>query len=324
MLVFDVCFKFKDFTIIEGYSIILLIHKTETAAPGKKGAGENRNTAMIQFTKMHGTGNDYVVIDGRKQKVASFSKLARAMSDRHYGIGSDRILVLLDSKSADFRMRMFNPDGSEAEMCGNGIRCFAKYLYDNRMTSKKQLAIETAAGIKELQILVKNRRVSSVVVNMGEPILRRDRIPMIGSQGMAVGETLQMDDGSRLTITAVSMGNPHVVIFVEEIERFPVDKYGPIVENHALFPNRTNVEFVKVLNRKEVVQRTWERGTGETLSCGTGASAVTAACILNKLTDRKIRIHLRGGDLKTEWREDDNTIYLSGPAVEVFTGEWPG
>jgi len=273
---------------------------------------------------MHGTGNDYVVIDGRKQKIAGFSRLARAMSDRHYGIGSDGILVLLDSKSGDFRMRMFNPDGSEAEMCGNGIRCFAKYLYDKRITSKKRLAIETAAGVKDLTLLVKNRTVSSVVVNMGEPILRRDRIPMIGGQGMVVGETLQMDDGSRFTITAVSMGNPHVVIFVEEIERFPVEKYGPIVENHDLFPNRTNVEFVKVLNRKEVVQRTWERGTGETLSCGTGASAVTAACILNRLTERKIQIHLRGGDLKTEWREDDNTIYLSGPAVEVFTGEWPG
>jgi len=292
--------------------------------PGITGAGNNRNTAMIQFTKMHGTGNDYVVIDGRKQKAAGFSRLARAMSDRHYGIGSDGILVLLGSKSADFRMRMFNPDGSEAEMCGNGIRCFAKYLYDNRLTSKKRLTIETAAGVKELRLQVKNRGVSSVVVNMGEPILRRDRIPMIGGQGMVVGETLQMDDGSRFTITAVSMGNPHVVIFVEEIEKFPVEKYGPIVENHALFPNRTNVEFVKVLNRKEVVQRTWERGTGETLSCGTGASAVTAACILNKLTERKIQIHLPGGDLKTEWREDDNTIYLSGPAVEVFTGKWPG
>ncbi len=279
---------------------------------------------MIKFTKMHGTGNDYVVIDGRKLKTAGYNRLARAMSDRHYGIGSDGILVLLDSKSADFRMRMFNPDGSEAEMCGNGIRCFAKYIYDNRITAKKKLDIETAAGVKNLDLIVKNKAVTGIVVNMGEPILRRDRIPMIGSPGMVVGESLQMDDGSRFTITAVSMGNPHAVIFVEEIEKFPVDKYGPLVENHSLFPNRTNVEFVKVLNRKEVIQRTWERGTGETLSCGTGASAVTAACILNKLTERKIQIHLRGGDLKTEWREEDNNIYLSGPAIEVFTGEWPG
>jgi diaminopimelate epimerase len=279
---------------------------------------------MIKFTKMHGTGNDYIVIDGRKQKIAGYNKLARAMSNRHYGVGSDGILVLLNSKSADFRMRMFNPDGSEAEMCGNGIRCFAKYLYDNRITAQKKLQIETAAGIKNLELQVKNKTVTGIIVNMGEPILRRDRIPMIGSPGMVVGETLQMDDGSRFIITAVSMGNPHAVIFVEEIEKFPVDKYGPLVENHTLFPNRTNVEFVKVINRKEVMQRTWERGTGETLSCGTGASAVTAACVLNNLTERKIQIHLRGGDLKTEWLEEDNTIYLSGPAVEVFTGVWPG
>ncbi len=288
------------------------------------GTGDNRDTAMIKFTKMQGTGNDYVVIDGRKKRIASFSRLARAMGDRHYGVGSDGMLVLLESKSADFRMRMFNPDGSEAEMCGNGIRCFARYLYDNRITAKKELAIETAAGIKNLELLVRNKTVTGIVVNMGEPILRRDRIPMIGSPGMVLGETLHMDDGSRFSITAVSMGNPHAVIFVEEIDKFPVDKYGPLVENNTLFPNRTNVEFVKVINRKEVVQRTWERGTGETLSCGTGASAVTVACILNKLTERTIQIHLRGGDLKTEWREDDNNIYLTGPAVEVFRGEWPG
>ncbi len=279
---------------------------------------------MITFTKMHGTGNDYVVIDGRKLKIASYGKLAKAMSDRHYGVGSDGILVLLESQTADFRMRMFNPDGSEAEMCGNGIRCFARYLYDNQITNKKELRVETAAGIKSLELTVKNKHVMSIIVTMGEPILRRDRIPMIGSQGMVVGESLQMEDGSRFTITAVSMGNPHAVIFVEEIEKFPVDKYGPLIEHHSLFPNRTNVEFVKVLNRNEVVQRTWERGTGETLSCGTGASAVTAACVLNRLTERKILIHLRGGDLNTEWREDDNVVYLSGPAVEVFKGEWPG
>jgi diaminopimelate epimerase len=279
---------------------------------------------MIKFTKMQGTGNDYIVVDGRKQKIASLKKLALAMCDRHYGIGSDGILILLKSKSADFRMRMFNPDGSEAEMCGNGIRCFATYLYDNKIIGKKQTEIETAAGIKKLELIVKNKKVDSVTVNMGEPILRRDRIPMIGKPGLVIGESLHLDDGTRFDITSVSMGNPHAVIFVEELEKFPIEKYGPLVENHALFPNRTNVEFVKILSQNEVAQRTWERGVGETLSCGTGAAAVTAASILNKMTNRKILIHLRGGDLKTEWREGDNNIYITGKAAEVFRGEWPG
>jgi diaminopimelate epimerase len=278
---------------------------------------------MIKFTKMQGTGNDYVLIDGRKRKIA-FKSIARVMCDRHYGIGSDGILVLLDSRTADYRMRIFNPDGSEAEMCGNGVRCFATYLYENRLIGKKKIDIETASGIKKVELSIKNKKVDSVIINMGEPILRRDRIPMIGSPGMVISESLQLDDGTRFNITALSMGNPHVVIFVEELEKFPVEKYGPLLENHTLFPNRTNVEFVKVINRKEIAQRTWERGTGETLSCGTGASAVTVACILNNLTERKITILLRGGKLKTQWREADNCVYLAGPAREVFSGEWPG
>lgn len=278
---------------------------------------------MIKFTKMQGTGNDYLIIDSRKRSVPNLKKLAVSISNRHYGVGSDGILILLNSKTADYRMRIFNPDGSEAEMCGNGIRSFAKYLYDNRIINKKQVDIETAAGIKKLVLNVTNKKVRSVVVNMGAPILQRERIPMIGKPGMVINESLRLDDGTTFDITSLSMGNPHLVVFVEDIDRFPVEKYGPLLENHPLFPNRTNVEFVKVISRKEVSQRTWERGTGETLSCGTGASAVTAACILNKMTDRKILIHLRGGDLKTEWREDDNNIYLTGPAVEVFRGEWP-
>jgi len=284
---------------------------------------QNRMNAMIKFTKMQGTGNDYLIIDSRKRSVPNLKKLAVSISNRHYGVGSDGILILLNSKTADYRMRIFNPDGSEAEMCGNGIRSFAKYLYDNRIITKKQVDIETAAGIKKLVLNVTNKKVRSVVVNMGAPILQRERIPMIGKPGMVINEALRLDDGTTFDITSLSMGNPHLVVFVEDIDRFPVEKYGPLLENHPLFPNRTNVEFVKVISRKEVSQRTWERGTGETLSCGTGASAVTAACILNKITDRKILIHLRGGDLKTEWREDDNNIYLTGPAVEVFRGEWP-
>ena len=277
---------------------------------------------MIKFTKMQGTGNDYLIIDSRKRSIANLKKLAISICDRHYGVGSDGILILLNSKTADYRMRIFNPDGSEAEMCGNGIRSFAKYLYDNRIINKKQIDIETSAGIKRLVLNVTNKKVRSVVVNMGAPILQRERIPMIGRPGMVINESLRLDDGTSFDITSLSMGNPHLVVFVEDIDRFPVEKYGPLLENHPLFPNRTNVEFVKVISRKEVSQRTWERGTGETLSCGTGASAVTAACILNKMTDRKILIHLRGGDLKTEWRENDNNIYLTGPTVEVFRGEW--
>jgi diaminopimelate epimerase len=277
---------------------------------------------MLKFTKMQGTGNDYIIIDGRKNKIGNYKKIARGMCDRHFGVGSDGVLILLDSNIADSRMRIFNPDGSEAEMCGNGIRCFAKYLYEHEIIREKQISIETAAGIKKMDLIIKKGAVESIVVNMGEPILQRERIPMIGKPGMVIDEILQLADGSRFTITSVSMGNPHVVIFVEEIEKFPIDKYGLLVENHTLFPKRTNVEFVKVISKNEVIQRTWERGTGETLSCGTGASAVTAACILNKLTGRKILIRLKGGDLKTEWREEDNNIYLSGPAVEVFRGEW--
>jgi diaminopimelate epimerase len=278
---------------------------------------------MIKFTKMQGTGNDFLILDGRENKISNFKKLAGTMCDRHFGVGADGVLVLLDSDEADSRMRIFNADGSEAEMSGNGIRCFAKYLYDNGILKKKQAAIETAAGIKRLDLVMKNERVESVVVNMGEPILQRERIPMIGKPGMVINETLQLDDGSRFNITSLSMGNPHVVIFVEEIDKFPIDKYGLLVENHNLFPKRTNVEFVKVIDQHEVIQRTWERGTGETLSCGTGASAVTVACILNNITGRKILIRLKGGELKAEWKEDDNSVYLTGPAVEVFSGEWP-
>jgi diaminopimelate epimerase len=278
---------------------------------------------MITFTKMQGTGNDFIVIDGRGNDIPNFKKLAGTMCDRHFGIGADGLLILLDSDAADFKMRIFNPDGGEAEMCGNGIRCFAKYLYDRGILDAKQAAIETPSGIKKLEMVIRNKKVESVVVNMGEPILQRERIPMIGNPGMVINETLQLADGSRFNITSLSMGNPHVIIFVEEIEKFPIEKYGLLVENHNLFPKRTNVEFVKVSGENEVIQRTWERGTGETLSCGTGASAVTVACILNKATARKILIHLRGGELRTEWKEDDNCVYLSGPAVEVFRGEWP-
>jgi diaminopimelate epimerase len=278
---------------------------------------------MIEFTKMHGTGNDYIYIDDRKNIVGNPRKLAVAMSDRHYGIGSDGLILIQESDCADYKMRIFNTDGSEAEMCCNGIRCSAKYVYDRKLFKKKEIQIETPAGVKHLDLHVKNSTVESVTVNMGEPILQRERIPMTGDPGMVIDEPLFLEDGTRFAITAVSMGNPHAVIFVEDPDNFPVEKYGPVIENHSLFPQRTNVEFVKVINEKEIQQRTWERGSGETLSCGTGASAVAVACILNKLTSRKIHVHLKGGNLKTEWNEKNNCIYLNGPAVEVFHGEWP-
>jgi len=277
---------------------------------------------MIHFTKMHGTGNDYIYINMFKEKVKNPSKLAKAVSHRHFGIGSDGLILILPSKNADFKMRIFNADGSEAEMCGNGIRGFAKYVYEHGLTKKNVVAVETGAGIKNITIKIRNSRVFSIMVDMGEPILQRERIPMIGDPGMVINELLSLDDGAKFSITSLSMGNPHVVIFVEDIERFPVEKYGPIIERHLIFPQRTNVEFVKVENQREISQRTWERGSGETLSCGTGASAATVASILNKKTERNLTVHLLGGDLQTRWEEKDNHVYLSGPAVEVFEGTW--
>lgn len=277
---------------------------------------------MIKFTKMHGAGNDYIYIEDLNNSIKNPSKLAVEMSDRHFGIGSDGLILILKSGSADFRMRMFNSDGSESEMCGNGIRCFAKYVYDHRLTSKDILDIETGGGIKNLHLRVKNGMVEAVKVDMGEPVLQRERIPMLGEPGMVISEDLHLPDGVTFTITSLSMGNPHVVIFVEDAGNFPVSKYGPIIENCELFPNRTNVEFVQIVNSREVIQRTWERGAGETMACGTGASAVTVAGVLTKQTGRKITVHLSGGDLKTEWDEKSNHVFLTGPAVEVFKGEW--
>ncbi|TAL33970.1 MAG: diaminopimelate epimerase [Spirochaetes bacterium] len=278
----------------------------------------------MKFTKMHGIGNDYIYLDARGTPVKSPVKLAVQMSDRHTGIGSDGLILILKSKKADFMMRMFNADGSEAEMCGNGIRCFAKYVYDRELTKEKRISVETLAGIKHLDLFVRGGKVNTVRVDMGEPVLQRERIPMKGAPGMVIAETLMLDDGVKFEITAVSMGNPHAIIYVEDVKKFPVEKYGPMIENHDLFPNRTNVEFVQVVSPSEAIQRTWERGSGETLACGTGASAVTVAGVLTGRTIRQALVHLSGGDLFTEWRESDNRVYLTGPAVEVFHGEWPG
>ena len=276
----------------------------------------------MKFTKMHGAGNDYIYIEDFKEQIKTPSKLSIEMSNRNFGVGSDGLILILKSKKADFKMRMFNSDGSESEMCGNGIRCFAKYVYDHKLTDKNKIDIETGGGIKHLELKIKNDLVDSVKVDMGEPVLQRERIPMLGEPGMVINENLHLPDGVTFSITSVSMGNPHVIIFVEDVENFPVTKYGPIIENLDIFPNRTNVEFIQIISSKEVIQRTWERGSGETMACGTGASAVTVAGVLTKQTERKITVHLKGGDLKTEWSEKNNHVFLTGPAVEVYKGDW--
>jgi diaminopimelate epimerase len=275
----------------------------------------------MRFIKMHGIGNDYVYIDCFQQTVREPEKLAIQMSDRHFGVGGDGLILIMPSDQADARMRMFNADGSEAQMCGNGIRCLAKYVYDSGISRKSKLTVETLAGVLQLELLAANGTVQKVKVNMGMPRLRRQDIPMLGEGEQVLGETLTAGD-REFTVTCVSMGNPHCVIYVDEVAQFPVTQYGPLLEHHPQFPQRTNVEWIEWLNRKEIRQRTWERGSGETLACGTGACAAAVASVLNRKTDRRVTVHLLGGDLEIEWA-DDNHVYMTGPAVEVFRGDWP-
>jgi diaminopimelate epimerase len=275
----------------------------------------------MKFTKMQGAGNDYVYVNCFEEKVENPAEMAQKVSNRNFGIGSDGLILIMPSTVADVRMRMFNSDGSESEMCGNGIRCVAKYAYDHGIVAEKEITAETGAGILTLQLFTDSAdKVERVRVNMGEPRLVRAEIPMLGdAAGRVVDEPLNILH-STFKITCVSMGNPHCVIFVDDVEDFPVEKYGPLIENHEMFPRRTNVEFVQIISRTEVRQRTWERGAGETLACGTGASAVTVACVLNGLTERRIVNHLSGGDLEMEWPEN-GPVFMTGPAVQVFTGE---
>lgn len=276
----------------------------------------------MRFAKMHGAGNDYVYVNGFAETLADPAALARAVSNRQFGIGSDGLILILPSEIADVRMRMFNADGSEAEMCGNGIRCVAKYAYDHGLVTNKDIRVETGAGVKPLQLFTNAAdKVERVRVNMGRPVLQRSRIPMTGPETeQVVAESLAVLDRT-FAITCVSMGNPHCVIFVDDVDAFPVELYGPAIENHPSFPRRINVEFVQVLSSGEVRQRTWERGAAETLACGTGASAVTVAGVLTGRTDRRLINHLRGGDLEMEWAEDGD-IYMTGPAVQVFEGDY--
>ena len=275
----------------------------------------------MRFTKMHGLGNDYVYVNGFDQQVDEPAALARAVSDRHFGIGADGLILILPSDKADCRMRMFNADGSEAQMCGNGIRCVAKYVYDHDIARRATLNVETLAGIIGLDLFVAGGVVEKVRVNMGKPRLQREQIPMQGAPGRVINEPLQVN-GATFDVTAVSMGNPHCVVFVEAVDRFNVAHWGPLFEHHDAFPERVNTEFIQVHDRESFSMRVWERGSGETLACGTGAAAAAVACHLTGRTDRRVTGHLLGGPLELEWQASDNQVLMTGPAVEVFSGEW--
>ncbi|MFZ5907617.1 MAG: diaminopimelate epimerase [Nitrospirota bacterium] len=274
------------------------------------------------FTKMHGLGNDFVVIDSRETRLENIASLAQQLCDRRFGVGADQILLLEKSAIADFKMRIFNADGSEVEMCGNGIRCLAKYVWDRNLSPKDILDIETLAGI-----IRPEKSGDMVKVDMGEPVFDPEKIPVHlphpsslipHPSGGIVDYPLRIED-KELRITCVSMGNPHAVIFVERVDEFPVAYFGPIIEHYQIFPKRTNVEFIEVISPSEVKMRVWERGSGETMACGTGASAAAVAAHLKGLAGRKVVVHLLGGDLVIHWA-DDNRVYMSGPAVEVFEG----
>lgn len=271
---------------------------------------------------MQGAGNDYIYLNGFEKLPADLGCLARQMSDRHFGIGSDGLVIIMPSDSCDFRMRMFNSDGSEAEMCGNASRCVGKYVYDKGLTTKKELTLETLAGVKHLTLHTQNGTVEQVTVDMGEPILSAPEIPVNLPESPVVAHPLEVE-GQTFAITCVSMGNPHAVIFLDGMDRYDLHHIGSLIEHHELFPRRTNVEFVEVQSPQDLRMRVWERGAGETLACGTGACATLVAAVLNGRSDRRATLHLLGGDLSIEWREQNNRIYMTGGAVTVFEGEWP-
>ena len=275
---------------------------------------------MIKFTKMQGLGNDYVYIDAINQKIENESSLAQFVSNRHFGIGSDGLILICSSEIADFKMRMFNSDGSEAEMCGNGIRCVGKFVYDKGLTNKTTLKIETLAGVKELKLNLKEGKVDTVRVDMGEPILEAEKIPVVSSEKMAKNLKLEIEE-REFNFTCVSMGNPHAITFVENVEDFEVEKYGSKIEVNERFPQKINVEFIEIVNKNYIKMRVWERGSGETLACGTGACASVVAGIINNLIERKVTVELLGGILEIKWNKEDNHVYMTGPAVTIYEGE---
>ena len=277
----------------------------------------------MKFTKMQGLGNDYVYVNCLKETIADPPALAKKISDRHFGVGSDGLIMINPSDKADFEMEMYNADGSRAEMCGNGIRCVAKYVYDYGLTDKTRISVETLAGIKYLDLTVENGKVSLVRVDMGRAILEPENIPVQAEGSRVVDEPLTVD-GKEYRMTCVSMGNPHAVIFVDQdVRELPLEQIGPSFESHERFPKRINTEFARVLDRRTVEMRVWERGSGETLACGTGTCATAVACVLNGLTEDEITVHLLGGDLYIKWDREKDTVYMTGPAETVFDGEWP-
>lgn len=283
----------------------------------------------MKFTKMHGIGNDYVYVNGFAETVVHPVETAKKVADRHFGIGGDGLILILPSEVADVRMRMFNADGSESEMCGNGVRCVAKYSYDHGLTKNNPMRVETGRGVLSIKLDVQDGKVATATVNMGEPILDLPQIPVdrekvvAGKQNnvyrLSVAQSNEMLDA-----TFVSMGNPHATIYTADVRKIDLEHVGPIVENHKAFPRRINAHWVQVHSPNEVTMRTWERGSGITLACGTGACAVCVSGVLTGKTGRKLLAHLPGGDLTLEWRESDNCVYMTGPATEVFTGEWNG
>lgn len=274
----------------------------------------------MKFTKMHGIGNDYVYVNCFEESVKNPAEVSKFVSDRHFGIGSDGLILISPSAIADFRMNIYNADGSQAEMCGNGIRCVAKYVYDYGLTDKTEISVETLAGIKYLRLQVENGKVASVEVNMGAPILELKEIPVAVEESPVVNVPVEVK-GKIYHMTCVSMGNPHAIIFMNNVKDLDIAAIGPYFENHTVFPKRTNTEFVEVLDRNTVNMRVWERGSDETLACGTGACATTVACILNDKTENEVTVHLLGGDLKIRWDREANQVYMTGPATVVFDGE---
>ena len=274
----------------------------------------------MKFTKMHGIGNDYVYVNCFEESVKNPAEVSKFVSDRHFGIGSDGLILISPSAIADFRMNIYNADGSQAEMCGNGIRCVAKYVYDYGLTDKTEISVETLAGIKYLRLQVENGKVASVEVNMGAPILEPKEIPVAVEESPVVNVPVEVK-GKIYNMTCVSMGKPHAIIFMNNVKDLDIAAIGPYFENHTVFPKRTNTEFVEVLDRNTVNMRVWERGSDETLACGTGACATTVACILNDKTENEVTVHLLGGDLKIRWDREANQVYMTGPATVVFDGE---
>ncbi len=276
----------------------------------------------MKFTKMQGCGNDYVYVNGFVEKLDMETKpdIVRRLSDRHFGIGSDGVIFINPSEKADFEMEMYNADGSRSQMCGNGIRCVAKYVYDHGMTDKTSLSIESYGAMKYIDLTVENGKVTMVRVNMGAPILTAKDVPVVSEKEQVIDEEIEVQ-GNTYRMTCVSVGNPHAIVFMDDVKNLDIEKIGPFFENHKRFPERVNTEFVRVIDRNTVEMRVWERGTGETLACGTGCSAIVVACCLNGLTENKITIKVLGGELVCEWDREANLVYMTGPAVSVFDGE---